>query len=342
MNDITRNYYSDPAYNYSLLKAMDSSQFDALNMLNGDRKKTTALRKGGIIDTLLTGTQEEFFNTYKVFPGKFPADKAKLFCDSYIQLYNNSNEDLTVGSVNEELIMKARDESGFDKRLTKAKVIEKYNEFLPYIAASCDPINSGKELISISDYNNAKTIALNLQSDPICGYYLSNSINTQIFYQVPIFGKYEHDGYLYEIKGLLDILLVDYQHKIIIPVDVKTYSDNFVANYYYYKYYLQAELYSYLTRNFLLPEEYAEYTMGNFTFIAINKITQIADRFIHAPNSFELDTIWDGGNLNKNEYRSFTKGINNLLKELNWHIKNNRWDHTFEYYMNNYILLNKG
>ena len=46
--------------------------------------------------------------------------------------------------------------------------------------------------------------------------------------------------------------------------------------------------------------------------------------------------------LNKNEYRSFTKGINNLLKELNWHIKNNRWDHTFEYYMNNYILLNKG
>lgn len=265
-------YRADPALSQSTLGTYEKLGYNGLDHLF-DRKETPSLTFGSCVDSILTGGEEEFNERFHVMDVHITdggmSTIAKLLS---MHLPFNSFEEIP-----EQIVSDAAKEVGFwkadkwDKKRYSA-VLETGNVAEYYNAS----LNNDKVLIPTETFQEVQASVRAIRESPAtAGYFADNDELSPIrrYYQLKFKHCHNNVGY----RGMMDLLIVDYEHKIIYPCDLKTssgYEWDFPEHFLQWGYNWQARLYWRLIRANLDKDFYfKDFALMNFRFIVVNKRT---------------------------------------------------------------------
>lgn len=264
-------YRADPALSYSTLAKYEREGFNNLDKLF-DRIDTPSLTFGSAVDSIITGSQEEFDERFIVadFPStpdtiiKIVNDIFREFCDTYKDL--DSIPDV-------EIIHRA---SSFNyqpnwKPETRAKVIKEkganyYN--LLFIA-------DGKTVLNTQTYQDVCNAVRALKESTATKFYFAPNNpfepNIKRFYQLKFKGEFEGVKY----RNMADLIIVNHKEKWVKPVDLKTSSHtewDFYKSFVDWRYDIQARLYWAIIRQNMDKDEYfKDFKLLDYDFIVVNR-----------------------------------------------------------------------
>lgn len=266
-------YRADPALSYSTLAKYEREGFNNLDKLF-DRIDTPSLTFGSAVDSIITGSQEEFDERFIVadFPStpdtiiKIVNDVFREFCDTHKDL--DSIPDV-------EIIHRA---SSFNyqpnwKPETRAKVIKEkgadyYN--LLFIA-------DGKTVLNTQTYQDVCNAVRALKESTATKFYFAPNNpfepNIERFYQLKFKGEFEGVKY----RNMADLIIVNHKEKWVKPVDLKTSSHtewDFYKSFVDWRYDIQARLYWAIIRQNMNKDEYfRSFKLLDYEFIVVNRKT---------------------------------------------------------------------
>lgn len=260
--------------------------------------------KGSLVDTLLTGTTEQFEKEYHISTlADKPSDKEMMMCKDMVDLYSELKDHFTKKleeefdkerktilqttlnglCISDEIILKVIDQHGWQPKWKTDTRIEKIKttcaEYLQELM-----ISLGKQIITISEYDLAKAIVASLKTNINTAQYFDGryeeDVHVDIHFQLPIY--FDMDGT--ECKALLDMVVVILDSDGIVlsiqPFDIKTVADytiNFPKNLKRFRYDIQAAWYlEALTKSYRECFSYEHYSEDfhflPFTFIVESTI----------------------------------------------------------------------
>lgn len=267
-------YRADAALSYSTLAKFEREGYDKLDTLF-EHISTPSLTLGSMVDCLITGTQEEFDSQFYV--ADFPpiGDKEKQVVNTLFEQFSNSYAEFYV--IPSTYILNAANTVEFQKNWrdeTRVKVLtERCGEYyrLKYLAGD-------RTIVDIDTFNNVQAMVRALRESPAtCGYFADNDELSPIrrYYQLKF--KATLGGVNY--RCMMDLAIVDYENKIIYPIDLKTsghsewhFEDSFVQ----WRYMIQARLYwRILKANIEKDPYFKDFKLMDYRFIVVNKFTLV-------------------------------------------------------------------
>jgi hypothetical protein len=277
-------------------------------------------RMGSAVDCLLT-SPKEFKDRFIQITDFVPTGKMKALCDAYLKYLgkNLSKKDAFLHayqdadySIGIDAVEKTFHTPNVERYLKEKEAAE------------------GKIVLSKEEMDTVKAVVRSLSfGDSTKQYFGQKSTKKKEFlYQFPILFKIGDK----ECKGLLDLLIIDHERKVVEPIDVKTTGKSvyeFPKSFIQFRYYLQAAYYTEAVRYFLrtsaitLGQDLSDYRIENFKFIVAEMSNYNAPYVFQCTNN-DLHVGEHGGS-HKDYSRQF-KGYRQLLSELEWHETNNYWD----------------
>ena len=292
-------YRQDPALSYSNLSTFEGLGFNGLDHLF-DRKETPSLTLGSAVDSIITGGIDEFNERFIVLDVNI-SDSGKDICNKLLSMnlpFENFKD------IPEQIVSEAAKEVGFwenskwDKR-RYSEVLKTGNIAEYYRAIS----HTSKTIIDRQTYEDVCNCVRALRESPSTSMYFAEDelvfSPVRRYYQLKFKGTFNGVDY----RGMMDLIIVDYEKKIIYPCDLKTASTtewDFELNFVKYHYYTQARTYWRLIRHNLDQDSYfKDFKLENFRFIVVNKktLTPLVWEF---PLTKEYGTLVDDKG---NEYR---------------------------------------
>ena len=295
LNITEEEYRTDSALSYSILARYEREGFNNLDKLF-DKIETPSLTFGASVDALITGGQEEFDSRFMI--ADFPDTP-----DSIVQivkaLFNEfSVTHRTLESIpNEEVI-------GFASRFnyqnnwkpeTRAKVIKEKGAGYYNILFTA----GNKTILDTQTYQDVCNAVRALKESKSTQFYFADNNpfepNIERFYQLKF--KACLKGIKY--KCMADLIVCDYENKIIYPIDLKTSSHtewDFYKSFIEWSYAIQARLYWRIIRNNLDRDEYfKDFKLADYKFIVVNRktLTPLVWEFT---NTTALGTLYFGKN----------------------------------------------
>ena len=263
-------YRADPALSYSTLSRFAREGFNNLSTLF-DKIDTPSLTFGSAVDALITGGQEEFDKNFLV--AEFPITNESvekminaLFIE-FGQCYTSLND------IPDRDIMAKTEELGYQsnwKPETRAKVLkEKGSELyhLLYVA------NGRKVVHTLFKEEVDDCITALRTSQATSKYFNPFDQSFERWYQLKFKATLKGVDY----RCMADLIIVDHEHKIIYPIDLKTSSHpewDFYQSFVQWRYDLQARLYWRIIRDNLdRDEQFKDYKLANYRFIVVNRRT---------------------------------------------------------------------
>ena len=265
-------YRSDPALSYSTLARYEREGFNNLDHLF-DHISSPSLTLGSCVDTLITGSQEEFDKLFYVADIPSIGDKEKSIADNLFSKYGSQHSSMI--DIPQEDILAAANELAFQKNWrddTRVKVLR--DRCSIYYAVKA---NAGdRTVVDLNTYYKVSAMVKALKESPsTCGYFADNDPMSPVrrYYQLKY--KCNINGVAY--RCMMDLAVVDYEDKKIIPVDLKTsghHEWDFQDSFCQWDYMIQARLYWLLLRLNLDKDPYfKDFTLENYRFIVVNKDT---------------------------------------------------------------------
>lgn len=268
-------YRKSSALSYSTIARFHREGFDGLSKIF-DKIESPSLVFGSMVDTLITGGQDEFDNTFIV--AEFPN-----IPDSQInvikQLFNSYSENYdSLLKIPDNLIIVATEVLEFQKNWkpeTRAKVIKENGvEYYNLLYLSID-----KTLVSTKDYQDAQACVKALKESDYTSEFFSenNPFDKTIekFYQLKFQGIYKD----IKLRCMADLIMVDHENKVVTPIDLKTSFKkewNFPSSFIQWGYWIQAQLYWYIIRQNMDNDPlYKDYKLANYQFIVISNNSRI-------------------------------------------------------------------
>lgn len=335
-------YRNDGCMHYSTLTSYERGGFHSIPTLE-DRKESPSLTFGSVVDCLITGSQEEFDNTY--FYADFPeiSDQIATIVKGLYECYKDTAD--SIDEVPDNAILATMDNLNFGKswypatRLKKVREPgKKYYELLKN--------SENKILISSEMYNDAMACVEALKTAKSTAFLFANPnpfepeverlyqlkfriyVKKTINSPVPVYDIISDNrpainnellkkGYIpYTIMA--DEILVLHKEKKIFPIDLKTsshYEDEFFKSFIDWMYHDQARLYSLAIKAAVEQDDYfKDFTMMNYSFIVVNKKT-LCPMVWRYPDTYKMSTLYYGKN-NQIECRHpFVIG-----EELKWYL----------------------
>ena len=271
--DITEpEYRQRPELSYSTLSTYEKTGFDGLDHLF-DKKESPSLLLGSVVDTILTGGEDEFNSLYTVLDMNI-TDSGMDICK---QLINMCLPFDTFEEIPESVVSDAAkavgfwqndkyDNSRYKQVIKTGNIAECYNAMR----------SSDKTIISSELLQTASAMVRALRESPATsGYFADNDELSPIrrYYQLKFAANYEGVGY----RCMSDLIVVDYENKVIYPADLKTSSHtewNFEESFCQWNYMIQARLYWRIIRANLLKDDYfKDFRFEDYRFIVVNKNT---------------------------------------------------------------------
>lgn len=265
-------YRADPALSYSTLSKFKRSGFNELEHLF-DRIDTPSLTFGSAVDSIITGGEEEFESRFMV--AEFPPTP-----DSIITivkgLFDNYHHNYRIlESIPDKEIIEVAAQFNYQnnwKPETRAKVIkEKGSAYYRLLYLSKD-----KTILDTATNLDVRKTVEALRNSPTTREYFAPSNpfeNVERLYQLKF--KATLNGIDYRVMS--DLLIVDYDKKIIIPIDLKTSSKpewDFYKSFVDWQYQLQARLYWRVIRDNLDKDSYfKDFKLLDYRFIVVNRKT---------------------------------------------------------------------
>lgn len=265
-------YRLRPELSQSTLANYERLGYNGLDHLF-DAKETPSLTFGSCVDAIITGGMEEFNRRFEVFDLNITDGGL----DTIRQLLAMNLSYPTFEEIPAVIVSNAAKAAGFwqadkwdKKRYTE---VLKTGDVGGYYNA-CK--NSDKKIISSEVYNDVVKCVQALKESYISSRYFADNdpfSPVRRYYQLKFRGIHEGVGY----RGMLDLVVVDHEKKVIYPCDLKTsshYEWDFKDSFIQWQYQLQARLYWRLLRMNLDADEYfKDFKLENFRFIVVNKRT---------------------------------------------------------------------
>lgn len=257
---------------YSTLSTYERAGFNGLEHLF-DKKESSSLTHGSMVDELITGSQESFNNRFLVLDIDV-TDGGKAICQALINKQLGYDDFMQIP---EEIVSLTAKETEFWKadkwdKIRYKKVLETGNIAQLYNAM----YNADKTIVSSKDYQQAIDCVRALKESPAtCGYFANNDPLSPVrrYYQLKFAARFEGIGY----RCMMDLALVDYEDKIIYPIDLKTsshYEWDFQDSFTQWSYFIQARLYwRILKANMMKDDYFKDFTLADYRFIVVNKLT---------------------------------------------------------------------
>lgn len=258
-------YRKDPALSYSTIAKYEREGVEHLF----DHISTPSLLFGSAVDCLITDGEEAFENQYiignfySVPPKQVPILKEvfNTYSDSYTDLNDIPNDKLS------EIIEKFNYQPNWKKE-TKVNALRKSQMYYQtlYIA-------KGKSILAQNMYNKIFACYRALKDSNQTKIYFCDDNpfdNIKRYYQLKF--KATLNGVDY--RCMADEIIVDYNNKIIIPIDLKTSShleEDFPTSFNQWRYDIQAKLYYRIIRDNLDRDSYfKDFKLEDYRFIVVN------------------------------------------------------------------------
>lgn len=267
-------YRADPALSYSTLATYERGGFYSLSTLY-DKKSSPSLTLGSVVDTLITGSEEEFNQLFAVMDYNI-TDGGINVCKALASLYSEKYKEFK--DIPEVLVSQTAQEVGFwkDPKWNSRRYKEVLNTGdvdIYYKVLT----NKDKTIISAQMYSDALAMVDALKTSEATKFYFApdNPFDDSIrrYYQLKF--KATLDGVDY--RCMADEIIVDYNNKLIHPIDLKTSSHSeveFYKSFIDWTYNQQARLYWKIIRENLNKDEYfRDFTLDDYIFIVVNKNT---------------------------------------------------------------------
>lgn len=265
-------YRADPALSYSMLAKYERTGFNGLSTLN-ESISTPSLTFGSVVDSIITGGEEEFNSRFFVADIDDTPDSIRKIIDNILIDYKDICNDLD--SIPQDRLLNYLDNAKYQlnwRPETRIKVLkEKGNNYY-----KLNYVSEGKTLIDTQTYSDAISAVKALkESDATKWYFQADTPfdNTKRYYQL----KFKHtlDGINY--RCMADLIIVDYDTKVIIPCDLKTsshYEWDFYKSFIDWKYDIQSRLYYRLIQESLSKDDYfKDFKLLDYRFIVVNRKT---------------------------------------------------------------------
>ena len=291
-------YRADPALSYSTLARYEREGFDKLDKLF-ESVSTPSLTEGSAVDAIITGGEDEFNVNFTVMDINL-TDGGKDTCQ---QLLSMNLPFQRFDEIPEEVVSQAAKASGFwqaDKwdKVRYRRVLETGNVAEYYNAM----LQSNKTIITSDTFQQILAMVRALKESPATtGYFADNDEFSPIkrYYQLKFKARFQGIAY----RCMADETLVDYENKVVYPIDLKTSSHtewNFEESFCQWRYMIQARLYWRIIRFNMLKDDYfKDFELKPYRFIVVNKrtLTPLVWEF---PLTKEIGTLVDDKG---NEYR---------------------------------------
>lgn len=323
-------YRKDPAYSYSTLAKFHREGFAGLATLF-DHISTPSLIFGSVVDTLITGTKEEFRDRFLVADVDPLSDSLSTVVNALYAKYGEKFD--TLAEMPDSFIAETAKDCNYyaaDKwvNLRVKKVREECSDMYEMMHKAKD-----KTVIDSAVYNDAIACVARLKNSDMTRAYFSDKPveGLERLYQLKFKGTWNG----YNLRCMADLIVVDHKRKKIIPCDLKTSSHNewdFADSFKTWCYWIQAELYWYLIRqNMDKSPIFKDYTLEDYRFIVVNRnnrkpmVWQFEDTknsdtrkigYIELKSWKEIVPELDSYLKEKPEYPHGTKKINSITDAL--------------------------
>jgi hypothetical protein len=272
---------------------------------------------------------EKFNDLFLTLPGKIPTDNQKKIIDNIFKYHlSMGNNTLTLEDYSDEILTHLltanlyqtlkTDQQRLDKILTAENI-----EYFAFLKASLDR--------TVIDQATLDGCNVSLQS-------LKSNSDVRALFQLDISEDSTHIDVLNErlfttdrpelpfgFKGIIDNVVIDHEAKIIFINDLKTTGksiQDFPESVEYYKYWIQAVIYSILvTDNILVTLPDAPEWKIQVTFIVIDKYNQIY------PFQVSRETLV-----------KWADSFKVVIGKVEWHYNNRRFDLPYELASGNLML----
>lgn len=263
-------YRADPALSYSTLAKYEREGFNNLDKLF-EHITTPSLIQGSMVDVLITGSQEEFDKEFYVADIPSIGDKELQVVDDLFTKYSEDYQSFP--EIPYDAILNTANEYAFQKNWrddTRVKVLKE--RCSTYYALK---YNAGdRTIVDLNTYYKVMAMVKALKESPSThGYFADNDEMSPVrrYYQLKF--KAILDGVDY--RCMADELLVIYDEKKIIPIDLKTSSSkewDFQHSFCKWDYMIQARLYWLIIKTNLMNDDYfKDFTLEDYRFIVVNR-----------------------------------------------------------------------
>lgn len=269
-------YRKDPSLSYSTLARYEREGFNNLDKLF-DRVESPSLTFGSAVDTLITGSEEEFNDKFMVaqldntLSDTLITITNRLF-DRWKDTYNNIKD-----IPEDKVIETIQDISWNNHWLPKTRVTKIKGDCAAYYKLLY--LSEGKTILSTYVYQDVINAVDKLKSaDSTKFYFEQNNVfdnSIERFYQLKFKSTFNNVDY----RCMADEILVLHDYKTIIPIDLKTsYKPewDFYKSFIEWLYPIQSRLYWRIIRDNMDKDPYfKDFKLANYRFIVINKKTLV-------------------------------------------------------------------
>ena len=318
---------------YSLLKSFDEHGPKAL--IERQTVYNKGIDFGSKLDDFTSLPKDEFNEKYLIVQNTLDGDLFKLAeiivndvtLNKSKLILNDARTINTINAIaiNADLFKRIKKD---ESRIKKFDTPEFY-EFLEFMYNNRD-----KEFITPDEYSKLLACQQSLFNHKSTKKYFNCGDYLEERYQVELNYEYKKRN----IKCILDKVIIDHANKTIQGIDLKSGSvsaKEFMSNFFKFKYYLQGSLYQLGISKFINDLGLDDYEILPFKYIYLPtfdynnpKTFILTDKWINAS--------WNGFTTNSGyKYR----GINELIDEINWHVRHQVFNETREFYENEEILL---
>lgn len=250
-------YRADPALSYSTLARYEREGFNNIDKLF-DKVESPSLVFGSSVDSIITGGQEEFDERFMV--AEFPStpDSIVKIVKSLYKQYAGTYRSLL--NIPDNSIIRETEDQNYQmnwKPETRAKIIrEKGVDYYNLLFVAGD-----RCIIDTQTYQDVVNAVKALKESNSTKYYFAEDNpfepNIERLYQLKF--KTTLRGIPY--RCMFDELIVDYEKKAILPIDLKTSSTNdrewdFPKHYLHWGYQIQNRLYVRILKDVLSKDDY--------------------------------------------------------------------------------------
>lgn len=282
MTEQEKIFYDNKFYfSYSGLSKLlyDPKLFYSYYILNEREEKTEAhLIEGRVLHCLIL-QPEDFENQFAVMPNDIPTANTKNIIDN---LYKVRDERTDVNDYADQILALLQmanlhqslktDQQRLDKILTPDAIA-----YWNYIVSS-----QGKTVIDSITYDRMVEAKDSMLRDERMKKMFSDvhaSENGLIVFSEKLL-QYDLQRYKFGLKGIVDRIVIDPKNALIDVIDVKTSNkthSEFIDTIEYYRYWLQATIYTllvvrYVSDNKIIPEEMINNIKVSFKFVVYDKL----------------------------------------------------------------------
>lgn len=261
-----KEYRADSALSQSTLAKFYREGFSSLDKLF-EKTESPSLTFGSMVDTLITGSIEEFNEKFVLVQDFGLSDTLRQITKNLYDIYKgfyNTLEDIPDQILSDVAVNCGyyTDAKYYNTRVKKIKECSPYYDELKRI--------DGKTPVTQLQYNDAFDCVKILKTSPNTERYFSDGTETfKPYYQLKFKGEYND----VPLRGMLDLVWVDYENKIIYPYDLKTSGHpeyQFYKSFVTYNYTVQAQLYYELIKQNIEKDDYfKDFKIADYQFIVI-------------------------------------------------------------------------